>query len=137
MSRSLKLTILLLTVLLGLSACGFGQAGGTPAGEIDQPQAIAPGSESSASEPALPEQQNSADFDCQGSEPHPIGSNIAQTYEVPYEEVIGWFCEGYSFENILIALETSEATDVPAATLLEMLLEKDWEVIWDEIGLTD
>ncbi len=143
MSRSFKLTILLLIVLLGLSACGFDQAGGTSAGESDQPQATspaqesAPDSESSASEASNPEQRTPVDFKCQGSEPHPVGSNIAETYEVPYEEVIGWFCEGYSFENILIALETSEATDIPAETLLEMLLEKDWEVIWNEIGLTD
>lgn len=75
------------------------------------------------------------DFDCaDSSNRHPVGLSVAETYEIPYEQVIAWHCEGYSFENILIALETSEATGIPAGALLEMLLEKDWEQIWEEVG---
>ena len=75
--------------------------------------------------------------DCTDTNPHPIGESIAQTYDVSYEQVMTWFCSGYSFDNILIALETSEAVDMPAQTLLDMLLEKDWEEIWEEVGFTD
>lgn len=84
----------------------------------------------SSAETATP----TVDIHCSESEPNPIGQDIAATYEVPYEQVMTWFCQGYSFDNILIALETSEATGIPAETLLEMLLEKDWETIWQEIG---
>ncbi len=76
------------------------------------------------------------DIHCTESDPHPIGQEIASTYNLSYEQVMTWFCEGYSFDNILIALETSQATDIPAETLLEMALEKDWETIWQEIGFT-
>lgn len=74
------------------------------------------------------------DIHCSDTDPNPLGKDIAKTYSVPYEQVMTWFCQGYSFDNILIALETSEATDIPAETLLQMLLEKDWETIWQEIG---
>lgn len=75
-----------------------------------------------------------AEGNCTEADPHPIGENIALTYDVPYDQVMVWYCSGYSFENILIALETSAAVDIPAETLLQMLLEKDWETIWDEVG---
>jgi hypothetical protein len=77
-----------------------------------------------------------AESDCTEADPHPIGESIASTYEVSYAQVMAWFCDGYSFENILIALETSQAVDIPAQTLLDLLLEKDWEEIWEEVGFT-
>lgn len=107
------LTILLIGILFGVTACGAS----TPGGE-------APG------EPA-------DSYACADSNPHPIGESIAATYEVSYQQVMTWFCGGYSFENILIALETSEAVDVPADTLLQMLLEKEWEEIWREVGFVE
>lgn len=77
-----------------------------------------------------------AEGNCTEADPHPIGENIALTYDIPYDQVMVWYCSGYSFENILIALETSEAVDIPAEALLQMLLEKDWETIWDAVGFT-
>jgi hypothetical protein len=74
---------------------------------------------------------------CTETNPHPIGQSIAESYELEYDQVMRWFCVGYSFENILIALETSEAVDIPPGALLEMLLEKDWEEIWVEIGFVN
>lgn len=76
------------------------------------------------------------DIHCTDADPHPIAVSITGTYDVTYEQVMTWFCGGYSFENILIALETAEATDYDPDVLLQMLLEKDWEQIWTEIGLT-
>jgi hypothetical protein len=78
--------------------------------------------------------QTAFQFDCAGADSDPIGQSIAETYDTSYEQVMIWLCDGYSFDNILIALETSEAVDIPAETLLEMLLEKEWEEIWDEVG---
>lgn len=127
------LTALLILALFGLTACGVPEPETLgvstqptlPAGDIPQQSGNNPSGETAAS------------FDCAGSERHPIGQSIAETYEVSYERVMTWFCGGYSFENILIALETSEAVDVPADTLLQMLLEKEWEEIWVEVGFTD
>jgi hypothetical protein len=94
------------------------------------PQAEAPtGEESPAGETVMGA--------CIGTDPNPIGQSIANTYEVPYEQVMTWFCNGYSYENILVALATSEGVDIPADTLLEMLLEMEWEEIWAEIGFIE
>ncbi|RPI87414.1 MAG: hypothetical protein EHM41_05060 [Chloroflexi bacterium] len=73
---------------------------------------------------------------CPEVDPDSMGQSIAETFDVPYEQVIDWFCAGFSFENILLSLETSEAVDIPAETLLEMLLEQEWEEIWEEVGFT-
>lgn len=77
------------------------------------------------------------DIHCTDTEPHPIAVGITEDYDVTYEQVMTWFCSGYSFENILIALETAEATGYDPDVLLQMVLEKDWEQIWEEIGLTE
>jgi len=92
--------------------------------EADQPSSTAPS-------------ENPDNEACTYTDPHPIGQGIAETYDVSYQQVMDWFCSGFSFENILIALETSEAVDIPPGDLLEMLLEKEWEDIWQEIGFTD
>lgn len=127
---------LLAFALLGLAGCS-----GTP--DVNG-QSLPPGpSEGSQSTGERPGQASQAatpatgSFDCAGADPHPIGQSIAATYEVSYEQVMRWFCEGYSFENILIALETGEAVEIPAETLLQMLQEKEWEEIWAEVGFTD
>jgi hypothetical protein len=94
--------------------------------------------EREADQPSITAQDENSDNDaCTYTDPHPIGQSIAETYAVSYQQVMDWFCSGFSFENILIALETSEAVDIPPDTLLEMLLEKEWEEIWQEIGFTD
>jgi hypothetical protein len=80
---------------------------------------------------------NTVDINCTDTNPHPIGQSIAGTYALSYQQVMIWFCSGYSFENILVALETSEAVDLPADMLLQMLLEKEWEEVWAEIGFLD
>lgn len=128
----LFLTLLLASVLAGLSACGAPPLGGEPPDPGAQPT-----QNLTQSQPENAAQVESTDsHDCTDGEPHPIGQSIAATYEASYEQVMTWFCSGYSFENILIALETSEAVEVPADMLLQMLLEKDWEEIWVEVGFT-
>ncbi len=113
-----KLLSLIVLAVIALAACG----------PEDGSSGIATSS--------APQSGESAGTDCEGAEPHPIGQSIAEAYAVPYEQVMTWFCSGYSFDNIMVALETSQAVDVPAQTLLDMLLEKDWDAIWEEVGFT-
>jgi hypothetical protein len=153
-SMKRMLVALLLAALLGLAACSPGGTGGElPAGDdLPSPTAALPGVDretgGGAGTPApegLPPPATAGpapspgteSAGCTGSEPHPIGLSIAGDYDVPYEQVMEWFCSGYSFENILVALETGEATDIPPETLLLMLLDMEWEEIWDEIGFVD
>jgi len=116
--------ISLLPLVILLSACNL--AAGPAQETLDQ-----------GASQSLPGQTDGVvNIHCTETDPHPLGQSIAETYEVSYDQVMTWFCSGYSFENILIALETSQAMDIPPETLLQMLLEKDWEEIWVEIGFT-
>lgn len=117
-------------MLIGLTSCGSSQ----PVRDAEE-ASVQPGLPSPT---PLPVHWEPADFDCADNNgQHPVGQSIADTYKVPYEKVMNWFCDGYSFDNILIALETSEAVNVPADTLLEMLLQKEWEQIWSEVGFLE
>ncbi|MCK6585803.1 MAG: hypothetical protein L6Q49_22085 [Anaerolineales bacterium] len=127
-AHSIKKIIIL--ALIGVTACNPTVT--LPENIIGIPVANTPASE--ATPPVGEQSGNSATGYCVGTDHHPIGQNIASTYDVPYEIIIAWYCSGYSFEDILIALETADAVDVPAAVLLEMSEEKDWEEIWKEVG---
>ena len=67
----------------------------------------------------------------------PIGQEIAEAYpDTSYEQVMDWYCDGFTFEDILTALETAEQMDMPTDDLLAMLKNgQSWEEIWSEIGL--
>lgn len=137
-SRTHLLT-LSLALLLGVIACNLSLPGSeAPAGNPQSESQSAPDAQtaSPSTDEEAPAGETAAGADCSELDPHPIGASIAADYEVTYEQVMTWFCSGYSFENILIALETSEAVEVPAEDLLEMLLEMEWEQIWVEVGLT-
>lgn len=144
---------LLVFTLLALSACSMAQSNGegqdipnqpvpTSTGENSQmdenitaePETTSPDEYVDSQTPSSSAEERTDDVKCPEVDPHPIGKDIAETFDVSYELVVDWFCSGFSFENILIALETSEAVDIPAETLLDMLLEMEWEEIWIETG---
>ena len=128
-------SLLLILLMAGLAACapaGQSSDGGmqAPPPASDEVQPVSP----PAVVDAAPEESLPV-FACTETNPHPMGQSIVKMYdEVKYEQVMTWFCDGYTFDDILVALETSAATDVPAPVLLEMLWEKSWEEIWQEIG---
>jgi len=71
-----------------------------------------------------------------GDRQHPVAAHIAATYQVTYEEVIGHFCEGYGFGEIMLAYETGEFTGTPPTDLLDMKGKGHaWGRIWKELGL--
>ncbi|MEW6649786.1 MAG: DUF5667 domain-containing protein [Chloroflexota bacterium] len=70
------------------------------------------------------------------TEQHPAGMKLAAEYGVTYEEVIGWFCQGYGMGEIMLALQTSQKTGLPAADLLAMKTELGgWGQVWQQLGL--
>lgn len=113
-----------LVSVLSLGAC----AQTTPANEIDEAQGLLVVTDTP---------QNVSD-DCvyPNGSPDPIGQSIAETYLLTYDEVMTWYCDGYTYDDIMIALETSAAVDVSVDDLLSRLEEKTWEEIWVEIGFT-
>jgi hypothetical protein len=122
------LILVLAVTLLGLTACAASPSSPPLADVTSVPQAVSA---------TLPPAAGAPADSCAEGDPNPIGQSIAGEYETSYVQVMTWFCAGYSFDNILIALETSEAVDVPAETLLQMLQEKEWEEIWVEVGFSE
>jgi hypothetical protein len=72
---------------------------------------------------------------CPQLDPHPIGESITEKFDVPYEEVMDWFCKGETFEDILLALETQELTGRTLEELFAMKHQKSWENVWKELGI--
>src|SRR5690606_4796676 len=70
--------------------------------------------------------------DCFEADPHPIGEAIAQDFDADYDEVMGWMCAGFSFEDILLALQTSELSGRPAGEILDETGNRSWSLIWQE-----
>lgn len=134
-SRHLILKLLAIGIAFTMAACSA-----SPGAINKAPAGAKPGTTSPAQSEDNQDIQAGAganeNFHCTETDPHPVGQNIAETYDVTYEEVMTWFCSGYSFDDILIALETSEATETQAADLLAMSETMSWEEIWVEVGFT-
>jgi hypothetical protein len=77
---------------------------------------------------------------CYSEGQHPIAASIVDQYSAitTYDEVMTWFCNGATFEDILDALTTQELTGVEAEATLRMVAAGfSWDEIWLELGVTD
>lgn len=57
---------------------------------------------------------------CTGANPQPKAQTLADQYGVPYEEIMGWFCQGFGFGEIDLAYSLSVETGVPVADIFAM-----------------
>lgn len=69
---------------------------------------------------ATPAATESLVTSCTGADPHPTGMTLALRYSVPYEEIMGWFCQGFGFGEIDHAYSLSLQYGVPVVDLFEM-----------------
>ena len=74
--------------------------------------------------------------DCSTLNPHPLAQGMVETFDVSYDEVMTWYCDGYAFSDILLALETSDLADIPVLDLLPLTENQSWEEIWDDLGVS-
>lgn len=123
-------TILLFLLAGLLAACG---------GADTQPE-VSPMPEATAQplDPAgdaAPEAEGEIVTRCTEVDPHPLGQSIAETFAVSYERVMGLFCSGHPFDEILMALQTSKMSDRSAEELFAMRAEQSWEQIWAELEI--
>jgi hypothetical protein len=78
---------------------------------------------------------------CSGEMDHPVLLSLAESYEVEYSELAGYFCEGYGVGEIKLALQTAEKTEGEEdlwSDYLEMRKgeeEMGWGEIWQDLGL--
>ncbi len=68
--------------------------------------------------------------DCTGADPHPTGQKLAQRYGVSYQEIMGWFCQGFGFGEIDRAYSLSVISGKPVGEIFAM---KSSGMGWGEI----
>lgn len=65
-----------------------------------------------------------------------LGSSIAGSYGISVEAIMDWYCSGYAFEDILLALQTTAQVELSPDELLHRLGQgQTWDEIWVDIGL--
>jgi len=92
---------------------------------------------SSAPAPAAPTATAVPAVDCTQQEHHPIAQSIADDFGISYDQVMAWACAGETFDDILLALQTSEMSHRRADELLAMKKQAGgWDKVWESLGLT-
>jgi hypothetical protein len=72
----------------------------------------------------------------QSEDPHPFGARLGFGYGVEYEELQAWFCDGYGWGQIMLALQTARITGEDFEDLLSWRTEGEgWGQIWQDLGL--
>jgi len=89
---------------------------------------------------AVPTEEPEQNFFCGNpTAVHPVGNKLATDYGVPYEDVMGWFCQegaGYGFGQIMLALRTAKLTGgAPEVYLSRRTAGEGWGQIWKDVGL--
>lgn len=57
---------------------------------------------------------------CTGANPQPKGQTLANLYGVPYEEIMGWFCQGFGFGEIDLAYGMSRQYGIPVEQIFDL-----------------
>lgn len=69
---------------------------------------------------------------CGGTEVHPIAESIAETFGVPYDQLMDYYCQGIGFEELLLALETASESNVDLEDVIAARQQQHtWEQIWE------
>jgi hypothetical protein len=58
--------------------------------------------------------------DCTGANPQPTGLTLATRYGVPYDEIMGWFCQGFGFGEIDLAYTLSAQSGMSVGDIFAM-----------------
>jgi hypothetical protein len=87
-------------------------------------------------------QQRDSDQDhwcLEGEDVHPVAERLAEDYDVSYEEIIGWFCDGFGFGEIGLAYQISaeSVNETPVEELFEArhATNMGWGLIMQDEGL--
>lgn len=74
---------------------------------------------------------------CSGKKdkPHPAALFLAHSFNKEIEEIMGYFCQGFGFGQISLALQTEKVTGIDYGTLLARRADGlGWGEIWEELG---
>lgn len=68
--------------------------------------------------------------------PHPLAAGIEEIYGYPPEETMAYFCKGFGFGQIMLALQTKEMKGIEVSDLLDKRKAgMGWGQIWKEYDL--
>jgi hypothetical protein len=73
----------------------------------------------------------------EGEDPHPVAERLAREYGVSYEEIIGWFCDGFGLGEIGLAYRIQTESGTPVAELFDTRADAKmgWGLILQDEGL--
>jgi hypothetical protein len=67
---------------------------------------------------------------------HPFAAAIAETYETLVSDVMGYFCNGFGFGEIMLALQTHQMNNEEISSMLDLRKSNHgWGQIWQEMGM--
>lgn len=85
---------------------------------------------------AQEEDERDGYFCVQSEDQHPFGERLSERYEMDYETLQAWFCEGFGWGQVMLALQTSKITGEDPQDLLEARRSgAGWGEIWQELKL--
>lgn len=86
--------------------------------------------------PQTPTATPPAGTTCTDVNPHPEGLRLAQVHQVSYEEIMGWFCQGFGFGEIDLAYSLSAQTGTSVSEIFAMRASgMGWGEIMQALGL--
>ena len=118
--------ILLLLLSLGLAGCR---------GDSLKASYYGSRADSAPAEETAAEATRDPETSCSALDPHPMAESMAEKFAVSYEQIMTWYCDGYAFSDILLALETDPLVEQSAEDLLGLLETRSWEEIWQDLGV--
>jgi hypothetical protein len=141
-TQRLWLTFVLIMFLVacqGRAAPPTGSPRPEPTAETPEPPTSA-GEEAEAS-PRSPSQPTPSEEEgdlerCTSAAPHPKGTRLAERYDVSYDEIMGWFCDGFGFGEVNRAYSLSLKKDMPVEEIFA--LREDglgWGQIKKQLGV--
>jgi len=67
---------------------------------------------------------------------HPFAAAISETYGISVSDVMGYFCDGFGFGEIMLALQTHQMNDEEISSMLDLRESgQGWGQIWQEMGI--
>ncbi len=131
------LSILLILTMIGCGTDTLKSSEHSPQDEfISEGESPPEHAEDEISEGGSPaEPTENPEINCSSLNPHPMAEGMAESFEVSYDQIMTWYCDGAAFSDILLALETEELVDLSVEELLNMVEDKTWEEIWQDLGV--
>ena len=69
---------------------------------------------------------------------HPFAAGVAGTYGVSEDEVMGYFCQGFGFGQIMLAIQTGQMDGITASVSVMLAARESglgWGQIWKDMGI--